>query len=230
MADYKRIDDFFSENYKRADLGGWIPIPAEEVDRVCRKLNLRPRPEQKALDFSCGEGRNTRYLYDIGYDVSATDMIDSAIEVARKRLGGRKVRIEKIEIGKPLPFPDREFSLVLAFHTLQWLGSKERFMFTLRDLIRVVADDGHLVFTMPTKRNFHNATGRKIGEDSYEVTTEQRAGCIQYSSNLSTLKDLIVDLGFGTELFGYHEFGYDGAESTVEHPLSMYVFCVGKRR
>ena len=218
--------DYFSNYFENAKSYSWHLPPAEELDRVCRKLNLRADRGQRALDFGCGEGRNTRYLLDLGYSVVATDVVDSAIDLTRQRLGNRQATIQKITFGAKLPFNDSEFSIIVAYHVLQWLGNKERFIFYLNEFIRLIEEKGMIIFTMPTEDHFHTATGIEIGESVYRITTEQRRDCIQYSPNLPTLRQHLDKVGLTTRLFGRHEFGYDGDENTASRRLSMYLFCV----
>lgn len=215
---------FFQRYYADAKRYDW-PLPvAEEVDRVCRKLWLRPNFGDQALDFGCGEGRNTRYLADLGYRVTATDVIPAAVEITTARLAGRQADVRLVALEDPLPFPAAAFRLILAFHVLQWLGSREAFVTILRDFRRLLAPGGHLILTMPTETHMHTATGAALGEDVYRVTTPQRAGCVQYSPPLPTLRALLGDLGWTLALFGRHEFGYEGDENSPDCRLAMYVF------
>lgn len=221
-----KILDYFSNYYENAKAYKWHLPPAEELDRVCRKLNLRALRGQRALDFGCGEGRNTRYLCDLGYSVVAVDVVDSAIDLTRQRLDHRQASVQKVTLGTKLPFDDLEFSIIVAYHVLQWLGNKESFIFYLKEFTRLIEEKGTIIFTMPTEDHFHTATGIEIGESVYKVTTEQRRDCVQYSPNLPTLRQHLDKMGLTTSLFGRHEFGYDGDENTADCRLSMYLFCV----
>lgn len=52
------------------------PVVREHVDEL---------PGGTALDLACGGGRNAIFLAEHGFDVSATDISDGALEYARRR-------------------------------------------------------------------------------------------------------------------------------------------------
>lgn len=70
----------------------------------------------KALDLCCGAGTNPVYLAKQGFDVTALDISDEAVEYARGKAGQAEVDIDLI-VGDfvNLPLRKREFGFVFDF-------------------------------------------------------------------------------------------------------------------
>lgn len=45
---------------------------------------LHPKPEHRILDLACGKGRHSRYLNQLGYDVTGIDLSEQSIAHARQ--------------------------------------------------------------------------------------------------------------------------------------------------
>src|SRR5438309_2952558 len=118
-------------------------------DAVLRAIAAQPPP------------RGTRYL-DIG---SGTGLLMTAVEKAfavepfaadytdrwMKR-PEQKVAIVDLD-REPLPFPDREFSLVTCVETIEHV---ENFRAVVREAFRVLEPGGHVVFTTPNVLNLRS--------------------------------------------------------------------------
>jgi SAM-dependent methyltransferase len=96
------------------------------------------------LDVGTGTGTNLRMLRDLGFNhVAGVDQSPEAIRFcAEKGLG-------KVEPGNvcALPFPDRQFDLVLATDVIEHVDDD---LAALREIRRVVKPGGHLLLTVPT--------------------------------------------------------------------------------
>jgi SAM-dependent methyltransferase len=102
------------------------------------------------LDFGCGDGRFLAALQSkgigrlVGLDGSA-----EAVQRARERFPGLDVGHLRGTI--PLPFADREFSSVSLMDVLEHVAEQEAL---LRELGRVLQDDGMLIITVPGRHVF----------------------------------------------------------------------------
>ncbi len=98
----------------------------------------------KILDVGTGTGANLRMLRDLGFDqVTGVDQSPEAIRFcAEKGLG-------KVQPGNAcaLPFPDRQFDLVLATDVIEHVDDD---LAALREIRRVAKPGGHLLLTVPT--------------------------------------------------------------------------------
>lgn len=210
----------YYENAKKYEMH--LPV-AEEVDRVYRFMNKGPVSGLKALDFGCGEGRNTRYLCDLGYKVKALDVAPSAVDLTMKRLGGRDADVELHTHGQSVG-GSGEYHLILAYEVLQWLGSRDNLLLYLNMFRGSLHPRGVFILSMPAENHYHTLSGIDLGESRYEVTTEQRKGCVQYAPDLPAIKALLAGAGFAVEVLGVHAYGYDGKEHSSSRLHSMYMF------
>lgn len=95
------------------------------------------------LDVGTGTGSNLRMLYELGFDrVLGLDQSREAIRFcAEKGLGA----VERGDV-RALPFPDRQFDLVLATDIIEHVDDD---LSALRELRRVLKPKGHLLLTVP---------------------------------------------------------------------------------
>lgn len=100
----------------------------------------------RILDAGCGDGRNSRYLLDAGYDVSAVDADPNAIgEVMRlaaklnAELPPTNFRREPVEA---MSFDDASMDVVLSIAVLHFAQSDEQFEGMLESIWRVLKPGG----------------------------------------------------------------------------------------
>ena len=204
----------------------YIVPPSEDLDRLLRKEGLHPGPGDIGLDFGCGEGRNSRYLSDLGYSVIATDVSKGTLAAARSRLGKYAVDLRSMAPDEPLPIEDETIALVVAWAVLHWLGRGSSFQFYLREFKRVMKPGAHMLFTMPTERHFLKTKyAVKQSGDRYHCEYDgARSGCMLYSPDLNTLKSLLKANGFQVLRTMSYDWCEEGNENDLEHPFSMYAF------
>jgi len=107
------------------------------------------RPPADVLDYGCGSGSIARALAEIGYSVSACDISTGMIRMARETDARSPVPTTWIELdakAAQLPIQDRSFDAVIASSVFEYLTDP---LTTLRELRRIMRDDGCLLFTVP---------------------------------------------------------------------------------
>lgn len=74
----------------------------------------------RALDVACGDGRNARYLAELGYSVDAIDASDVAIDALREaaRERGLDVTARVVDLERE-PLPPGPYDVVVAMNFLQ---------------------------------------------------------------------------------------------------------------
>jgi SAM-dependent methyltransferase len=87
----------------------------------------RKFPGATALDAGCGEGQDLVYLAGLGYTATGVEFTPAGAEKARRLVVERGVSAEVIgqdlrEFLAPAPGEERQFDLVLAVNSLQFLG------------------------------------------------------------------------------------------------------------
>jgi SAM-dependent methyltransferase len=126
----------------------------------------------RVLDAGCAAGRHSLYLQNRGLTVTAIDVSQKMVELARER-GVKDVRI--VDICSRLPFRGGEFDTVILFgNNLGLGGTVSRFRRMLRELHRITLPQGRILATTrqpsttnPAHRAYlqnNIARGRAIGQ------------------------------------------------------------------
>src|SRR5262249_18280955 len=110
--------------------------PSEDLIRLVVRGSIAAAvPGESALDFGVGDGRHVGYLMSRGYRVTGTDVAPSAVEVTKRLFQDQnQYRGILLDNSPELPFMDQEFSLVIAWEVLHWLGSRDIFLSGMREL------------------------------------------------------------------------------------------------
>jgi len=101
-------------------------------------LPLLPPPPQRTLDLGCGEGRLTRHLAGLGYDVRGVDRSEAMIAAARE--ADSAITFDLADAAA-LPYADGSFDLVVAFLSLMDMDDMAG---AIRESVRVLAPGGRL--------------------------------------------------------------------------------------
>jgi len=114
-------------------------------------------PQGRALDLACGEGRNSIWLAEQGWTVTAVDFSDVAIERAREFAEGRSVDVEwlRADLASYEP-PAEAFQLVLIAY-LQLPGAELRGVLARAAAALVPA--GELLMIGHARRNLSEGVG-----------------------------------------------------------------------
>ena len=99
---------------------------------------------RKALVVGCGLGDDARYLDDLGFEVSAFDISETAIEWAKRVSTGRNIKFEVMDLFEPSRGWLGAFDFVLEIYTIQPLPMEMRER-VIDSIASFVADNGELV-------------------------------------------------------------------------------------
>jgi SAM-dependent methyltransferase len=216
---------------------GFALFPAENFIRVfmVNKLNERIRTDSAALDFGCGEGRNTDFLVKSGYKVVGTDVSDEAITATGLRMKGHdNLRLEKITGPLDIVALPEVFSLALAWEVLHWIGEKDLWIEYMESIASKMESDGVLICTMPTEGHYLIRASEEYKEDHYLSDEDSRKACKFFAPKLDQLKAYFTEFGaqeiqtfryeHGREAHGKDLQGTDKHEMSTDNRFSMYAF------
>ena len=112
-------------------------------------------PAEKIVEIGCGEGL---FLDKIAHQgkissMAGVDISQDILDRAKKRLEGFK-GIELIKAsGSNIPLEDNVFDIVVCINVIFNLPSKEIFLSTLKEMVRIIKPGGKIVFDIRNRAN-----------------------------------------------------------------------------
>ncbi|HTH71977.1 MAG TPA: methyltransferase domain-containing protein [Candidatus Pristimantibacillus sp.] len=150
--------------YKAAD---WIDKPALFAQDA---ISYLPKTG-KILDLGAGQGQDSRYFAEHGYDVVSTDLEESALDLSKAKLPGKlkeKVTVQKLDLAKPFPFDDHSFDVVYAHLSLHYFSdAATKAIFA--EINRVLRPGGVLAFFTNSVDDPEYGTGPEIEPDYFMI-------------------------------------------------------------
>jgi SAM-dependent methyltransferase len=148
-------------------------FPAEDLVRIIKGSypNLKPITViGRALDIGCGDGRNSIFLRDTGFETHATEVDEKIVNHLLSKHSGIEF---KLGHNSKLPYSDSFFDLIVSWHALYYLDSEQgKIQENLTEIRRVLKPGGTLIACIPEITNF-------IYSDSRLERTDE-GGLVQY--------------------------------------------------
>jgi ubiquinone/menaquinone biosynthesis C-methylase UbiE len=152
------------------------PKDQEILHRFSQKIGDR----KPVWDFGCGPGQTTKYLKNLGIEISGLDLSEKIIEEARiihPEIHFRKGNILELE------FEDGSIAGVVAFYAIVHFTEKQVGIF-LREVYRVLEPGGIFLFTYHIgEETIHvdEFLSKKIDIDFMFFTTDSISSCLRKS-------------------------------------------------
>lgn len=134
--------EYWDVALKRYETKDWVNKPTIFAEQVRGYL-----PESGALlELAAGQGQDSRYFARLGYDVTATDLVDVGLKESERKAKEENLTIDfqTLDLAQPLAFPDASFDVVyshLGLHYLDKVGTDKMF----QEIHRVLKPEGVLV-------------------------------------------------------------------------------------
>jgi ubiquinone/menaquinone biosynthesis C-methylase UbiE len=122
------------------------------LNAFCGPLRQSVDPPTEVLDFGCGTGHLAAHLRGHGYRVTGCDFAENMIFQAQRNFGAKTINWVRLAAGwRRLPFADSVFGAVVASSVFEYLANVD---LVLRELARVLKDQGVLIFNVPNPESF----------------------------------------------------------------------------
>ena len=122
------------------------------VEQFAVRLSELCPPPSNILDLGCGTGAIAAAVGQMGYQVTACDLAEEMIDIARSSHTGTSVRWISLKPDwEVLPFEDCSFDGIVSSSVFEYLDDVQR---VAAELSRVLRPEGILLFTVPNPLNF----------------------------------------------------------------------------
>jgi SAM-dependent methyltransferase len=138
----------------------------------------------KLLELGAGLGQDSRFFAEFGYDVVATDIEPTVLEIDKRKLSpdikGR-VEFKQMDLRHHFEFDDEEFDVVYAHLSLHYFSEKmTKQIFS--EINRVLKKGGVLAFLVNSTTDPEYGTGNQIEPDFFQIEQATK----RYFSVIST--------------------------------------------
>lgn len=152
------------KNYKTRD---WIDKPSLFAETAVTYF-----PETgRVLDLSAGQGQDSRFFAEHGYEVVSTDLEESALAESKSKLSDElkpKMTIQKVDLREELPFEAASFDVVYAHLSLHYFDfeTTERLQ---GEVQRILRPGGIFAFFVNSVDDPEYNTGTRLEKDYFQV-------------------------------------------------------------
>jgi 2-polyprenyl-3-methyl-5-hydroxy-6-metoxy-1,4-benzoquinol methylase len=182
MPNQETIRRYYDEKYFESSNLGRLSneIYRLQIARVFLQLK---HPTGKALDVGCGDGSLLFIMKEYGWDVYGVDISDSAVKLAKEKLGTNNIFAGRLEDCR---FPSAFFDIISLRHVLEHLNKPYD---TLVEIKRILKKDGILSITVP---NIDSIYFHFFKKNWFHLDIPRHL----YQFSARTLKDLLNKAGF----------------------------------
>jgi SAM-dependent methyltransferase len=158
---------YWNEALKRYASKDWVDKPTIFAEQVALYL---PKTGS-LLELAAGQGQDSRYFARLGYQVTATDLVDIGLREAQQKAEEENLKIvfQTLDLAFPLPFLDNSFDIVyshLGLHYLDKIGTEKMF----KEIHRVLKPGGTLasLFNTIDDPEIRSSGFEKVEENYYK--------------------------------------------------------------
>ena len=173
--------DKLHKRYKNED---WINKPNKFAEEIVNYL----KNDSKILELGAGQGQDSRYFAEKGFDVISSDISKEALKINIEKVSAKfkdRIKVIELDMTKRLPFFDNKFDVVYAHLSFHYFDSNKTKQI-LNEIYRVLKDDGLLIMLNNSTTDAEFGIGEKIEKDYFLVKDKNKR-----FFSVNTLRDLI---------------------------------------
>ncbi len=172
----KKMYDSVAKEYANKFFGEHDKKPKDQ--EIFRKFSREIGDRRPLWDFGCGPGQTSKYLHDLGVDISGLDLSEKTIEQAKRihpRINFRKGNILDLE------FENDSIAGVVAFYAIVHF-TRPQVEKAFREIFRVLQPGGVFLLAFHVgEETIHEEEflGKKIDIDFMFFPTDFIVGCLK---------------------------------------------------
>ncbi len=160
------MNDIWSDlhkNYKEQD---WIDKPSIFAEQAIKYF---PKTG-KVLELGAGQAQDGCFFASQGYLVTATDVEETALELAKKKASEKSVKLDlkKADLRDELPFESEIFDVVYAHLSLHYFD-RETTLRLFGEIQRILKPGGILAFLVNSVNDPEYKTGKELESDYFQI-------------------------------------------------------------
>ncbi len=160
------MSEIWADLHKSYKEQGWIDKPSIFAEQAIKYF---PK-EGKVLELGAGQAQDSCFFAAQGYEVTATDIETSALEMAKRRANAKSVSLDfkKVDLREALPFDSQSFDVVYAHLSLHYFD-KETTIRLFGEIARVLKNGGTFAFFVNSVKDPEYKTGKELEPDYFQI-------------------------------------------------------------
>lgn len=186
---------------------------------------LKKNDVRHVLDLGCGTGRNAIYLLKNGFDVTATDISETGLQVTEKKARklGYDIKTNRHDMRK-MPFKDNTFDAILC----SWVcghGTHKDMVEHSLEMIRVVKSGGLIFVDYPSKMDKMYGVGDEIEKDTFLNNMPGEEKIPHHYSDEIEIRDI-----YRNHIKNLEPYTYCYSVKDVEYEIEAYIVILRKNK
>ena len=166
------------------------PLGHTDIYLIDQILKNRYQPTDKILDAGVGSGRNLSWFIERQMNFHAVDRDKQVVEKLQRLYPHVADRFVVADLSNT-PFFDSYFNHIICNAVLHFCDGHEEFLRCLRELYRVLKENGSLFFRMASNIGIESRI-RRLGQGVYDIPD----GSQRYLLTRDMVKEILDRFGF----------------------------------
>ena len=167
------------------------------------------------FDMATGNGRHAILLASKGYEVTAVDLSEMLLDIAKKNAAKENLDIEFVHSDLRKYNPDKKFDLIInLFTSIGYFEKDEENFHLLNNAYDLLEDEGYFVLDYMNKNFVQNT----LVPVSVDITDNSTITQNRFIKNERVIKEIIIEKEKSTEKYyeSVRMFSYEEIKSTME--------------